>query len=199
MCLLDVIVYIANGEIDRPIFIVACSNRYHDLVTSKDDWAEYWAMHLQIFHNYIQKANSVSLNWNGWWWRHMACFHAQLPDMKSWKWWTPSMVSSWKECIIKFMVEAWIGQKVEDWSMRILEPDVIIGFHPWGNFADRFSSIILQASRLPRDVTKRSCIDCIVHPSAGGKGWCIIISSKRSCSEAKYKVDVTSRHLVTMK
>ena len=33
-------------------------------------------------------------------------------------------------CIIEFTVEVWIGQEVEDESVRILKPDVIIRFHP---------------------------------------------------------------------
>ena len=37
----DVIVYVANGEINGPIFIMACSDRYHHLVASENDWAEY--------------------------------------------------------------------------------------------------------------------------------------------------------------
>jgi hypothetical protein len=40
MCLLDIIVYVANREINRPVLIMSCSYRYRSFITTKNDWAK---------------------------------------------------------------------------------------------------------------------------------------------------------------
>lgn len=95
MCSSDVIVYVANGEINGPIFIVACSDRNSGLVTSENDWAEDRAMRLWITCNYILKVSRVSLESEYKMRKHTACFQAQIPDIKSRNRWSPSCVCSW--------------------------------------------------------------------------------------------------------
>ena len=48
MCLLDIIVYVADGEINGPIFIVSYSNEYSSLITAENDRAKDRAMGFRI-------------------------------------------------------------------------------------------------------------------------------------------------------
>jgi hypothetical protein len=57
---LDVIVYVADGEINRPIVVGGCSNGYSSLVAAENNWAEYQAMCLRILCDYVLKASGVS-------------------------------------------------------------------------------------------------------------------------------------------
>lgn len=53
MCSLNIIVYIANRQIDRPILIVASSYRYSGLVAAKNDRAKDRAMSFRILSNNV--------------------------------------------------------------------------------------------------------------------------------------------------
>jgi hypothetical protein len=45
--------------------------------------------------------------------------------------------------VIEFELEVWIGWEIEDQSVRVPKPDIIIGIHPRENFTGKSSSIIL--------------------------------------------------------
>lgn len=47
----NVIVYITDGEIKGPVFIVSCSYRYSSFVATKDYWAKDRAMRFGILRN----------------------------------------------------------------------------------------------------------------------------------------------------
>jgi hypothetical protein len=60
MCSSDIIAYVADGQINRPIVVCACSNGYSSLVTAENNWAEYRAVCLGILRDYVLKASGVS-------------------------------------------------------------------------------------------------------------------------------------------
>jgi hypothetical protein len=49
----NVIVYVANREINWPVLIVSCSYRYSCFITAKDDGAKNRAMGFRILCNYV--------------------------------------------------------------------------------------------------------------------------------------------------
>src|SRR5882762_4532021 len=53
MCSLDIIVYIANREINWPVLIVSCSHRYSGFITAKNDGAKDGAIGFRILRNYV--------------------------------------------------------------------------------------------------------------------------------------------------
>jgi hypothetical protein len=65
VCSSEAIVYVPNGEIDRPIFIMSCSNRYCRFITTKNDGAKDRAMHFRIFSNNVLNTMHISLRLKG--------------------------------------------------------------------------------------------------------------------------------------
>lgn len=51
MCSSNTIVYVSDGEIDRPVFVVTCSDRYSCFIATKNDRAKDRAMRLRILGN----------------------------------------------------------------------------------------------------------------------------------------------------
>jgi hypothetical protein len=78
----DVIVYVANGQVNRPVCIITCANRYCSLVTAENDWAENRAMCVpMILRNFVLKNKQVQFA-SRQWKRPTACLQAHMPDMK---------------------------------------------------------------------------------------------------------------------
>lgn len=53
VCSPDAIVYVPDGEIDRPVFVMSCSDRYSCFITTKNDGAKDRAMGIMILSNNI--------------------------------------------------------------------------------------------------------------------------------------------------
>jgi hypothetical protein len=53
----DVIAYVANGQINRPVCVITCTNGYCSLVAAENDRAENRAMRLRmILRNVVLKS-----------------------------------------------------------------------------------------------------------------------------------------------
>ena len=74
---------------------VSCIYRYCSFITTKNNWAKNGAMGFRILSNNILLQQMINIRSKKPSWRLTACFQAQFPDMKSWKWWTPSVVCTW--------------------------------------------------------------------------------------------------------
>jgi hypothetical protein len=53
MCSSEAIMYVSDREIDRPILIMSCSNRYGCFITTKNDGAKDRAVCFRIFSNNV--------------------------------------------------------------------------------------------------------------------------------------------------
>jgi len=52
----DIIVYVANRQVNRPVCIVTCTDGYCSFVTAENDRAENGAMRLRILRNDVLKS-----------------------------------------------------------------------------------------------------------------------------------------------
>lgn len=57
MCSSHVIVYVTDGEIKGPVFIVSCSYRYGSFVATENYWAKDRAVRFEILSNYVLTNN----------------------------------------------------------------------------------------------------------------------------------------------
>ena len=53
VCSPDAIVYVPDGEIDRPVFVMSCSDRYSCFITTKKDGAKDRAMCFRILGDIV--------------------------------------------------------------------------------------------------------------------------------------------------
>jgi hypothetical protein len=65
MCSSEAIAYVSNGEIDRPVFVMSCSNRYSCFIATKNDGAKDRAMRFRILGNNVLNATIITLNKRG--------------------------------------------------------------------------------------------------------------------------------------
>ena len=48
-----IIVDVANGHIDGPVFVLTSSDRHSSFITTQNDWNEHCTMHLRIFRDNV--------------------------------------------------------------------------------------------------------------------------------------------------
>ena len=65
MCSSEAIVYVSNREIDRPVFVMSCSDRYSCFIATENDGAKDRAMRFRILGNNVLNTMSISLNKRG--------------------------------------------------------------------------------------------------------------------------------------
>jgi len=55
MCSPDVVVYVADGQIDGPVLVISCTDRYSSFIATEDNRAKDGAMTLGILSDNILK------------------------------------------------------------------------------------------------------------------------------------------------
>lgn len=79
----DIIVYVANRQVNRPIRVITCTNGYCSLVATENDWAENRAMRLRmIFRDGVLESGYFQFTSLSQRKRLTAWFQAHNPDMK---------------------------------------------------------------------------------------------------------------------
>jgi hypothetical protein len=64
MCSSDVIVYVTNRQVNRPVLVVTCADGYCSFVAAENDRAKNGTMRLRILRNDVLKVNNISLQFH---------------------------------------------------------------------------------------------------------------------------------------
>jgi hypothetical protein len=129
MCSSNVIVYVAYGKINGPVFIVACSDRYSSLIAAENDRAKNRAMGFWILGNDILMNNEQMLRM-----RDVPRTHCLTPGPVPGHEVLEAMgtiLSALLEgCVIEIGFEIWVGEEIVHKGTWVPKTDVILGLHP---------------------------------------------------------------------
>jgi hypothetical protein len=130
MCPSDAIAYVSDREIDRPVFIMSCSDRYSCFVATENDRAKDRAMCFRIFRNNVL-VNTMSI--------HLIkeviartyclspgpiCRHEVAEAVNS----IDSALLERR--VIETRLEIGVTEEIADDQTGIPKPDLILNFHP---------------------------------------------------------------------
>lgn len=130
MCSSNVIVYITYGKINRPVFVVACSNGHSSLIAAENDWAKNRAMGFRILGNDVLMNNEQKLRIKEMVLRTHCLTPSPIPGHKVSEAMDTIVGALLEGCIIKIGFEIRVREEIVHEGARVTKIDVIFSFHP---------------------------------------------------------------------